>query len=393
MFGKASIGLTVAAAASAVSGFTLPNFAQFAVDSGLALSSLNSLAVLSALGNTAGSCNLSNIKFRQEWRTLSKAQRRNFIAAVNCLTTKPSILPAGLAPGSHSIFDDFTYVHMKATNEIHMTGNFLTWHRYFIHVYEAELHKCGYNGNLPYWEWGYDVNSPRDSPVFDGSDTSLGSDGQAINHPGLIMQVPTSPVPVEFPPGTGGGCVQTGPFSNLTIHLGPVVLPEYGTPDIVFNPTPELDNPRCLKRDLNPGVAKKWTTFRNTTELILGSANIFEFSTEMSGDPRGSTNLMGVHGGGHFTIGGDPGGDPFVSSNDPVFWLHHAQIDRVYWIWQMLDFQNRKGVFGTNTFLDQPPSANTTIEDLLVVAPLANSVKIKDVTNTVGGSPLCYIYI
>ena len=121
MFAKASIGLAVAAAASAVSGFTLPNFAQFAVDSGLALSSLNSIAVLHALGNTAGTCNIGNIKFRQEWRTLSTAQRKNFIAAVQCLTTKPSILPAGVAPGSFSIFDDFTYVHMKATMEIHMT--------------------------------------------------------------------------------------------------------------------------------------------------------------------------------------------------------------------------------------------------------------------------------
>lgn len=272
-------------------------------------------------------------------------------------------------------------------------GNFLTWHRYFIHVYEQELQKCGYNGNLPYWEWGFDVESPRDSPVFDGSDTSLGGDGEAIPHQGLIMQLPTAPGPVQFAPGTGGGCVKTGPFSNLTLHLGPVVLPQYGSTNITFNTQPELDNPRCLKRDLNPWVAKQWTTFRNTTELILGSANIYEFSTEMNGDPRGSTNLLGVHGGGHFTIGGDPGGDAFVSSNDPAFWLHHAQIDRVYWIWQMLDFNNRKGVFGTRTFLNGPPSANTTIEDLLVVAPLGDSVKIKDVTNTVGGSPLCYIYI
>lgn len=122
MFGKASIGLAVAAAASAVSGtFTLPNFAQFAVDSGLALGSLNSLAALNALTHTGGSCNLANIKIRQEWRTLTAGQRKNFIAAVQCLTTKPSILPAGLAPGSFSVFDDFTYVHMKATNEIHMT--------------------------------------------------------------------------------------------------------------------------------------------------------------------------------------------------------------------------------------------------------------------------------
>lgn len=60
----------------------------------------------------------------------------------------------------------------------------------------------------------------------------------------------------------------------------------------------------------------------------------------------------------------------------------------------MLDFANRKNVAGTNTFFDQPPSANTTVEDLLDISPLSTTVpKIKDLMNTVGGSPLCYVYI
>lgn len=278
MFAKTT--LCLAAAATAVSGLNIPNFGQLAVDSGLALSGLNGIALLSSLGHTEGTCNIGNIKIRQEWRTLSAAQRKNFVAAVNCLTTKPSILPNGTVPGAHSIYDDFTWVHVRMTNFIHMTGNFLAWHRYFIYVYEQELQKCGYNGNLPYWEWGFDVNSPKDSPVFDGSDTSLGSDGETIVHGDLPLTFPTG-YTLTIPRGTGGGCVNRGPFTNLTIHLGPVVLPEYGTGNVVFNPTPEVDNPRCLKRDLSSWVAKQWTTFRNTTELILQSSNIREFNGEM----------------------------------------------------------------------------------------------------------------
>lgn len=53
-------------------------------------------------------------------------------------------------------------------------------------------------------------------------------------------------------------------------------------------------------------------------------------------------NALGVHGGGHFIISGDPGGDAFISPGDPAFYAHHAQIDRIYWIWQMLDFDNRQ---------------------------------------------------
>jgi len=66
MFLKTYLGLA-AAAASAVSGFNLPDFGQFAVDSGLALAGLNSIAVLNSLGNTKGSCNVGNLKVRQEW--------------------------------------------------------------------------------------------------------------------------------------------------------------------------------------------------------------------------------------------------------------------------------------------------------------------------------------
>lgn len=52
---------------------------------------------------------------------------------------------------------------------------------------------------------------------------------------------------------------------------------------------------------------------------------------------------MGVHGGGHSSIGGVGGhaADPVISPYDPAFWLTHGQLDRVYWIWQMLDLESR----------------------------------------------------
>ena len=70
MFLKTSLCLTAAAAAS-VSGFSIPDWGQFAVDSGLALTGLNSIALLNAMANTKGSCNIGNLKFRQEWYVIS----------------------------------------------------------------------------------------------------------------------------------------------------------------------------------------------------------------------------------------------------------------------------------------------------------------------------------
>jgi tyrosinase len=52
---------------------------------------------------------------------MSKAQRKQYIAAVQCMQAKPSILPAGTSAGSKSLFDDFVYVHMQSTMFIHFT--------------------------------------------------------------------------------------------------------------------------------------------------------------------------------------------------------------------------------------------------------------------------------
>jgi tyrosinase len=59
-------------------------------------------------------------------RTLSKAQRRSYIKAVQCVQSSPSILPNGTAPGSKSLFDDFVYVHMQSTPFIHFTVSLAT---------------------------------------------------------------------------------------------------------------------------------------------------------------------------------------------------------------------------------------------------------------------------
>lgn len=223
-------------------------------------------------------------------------------------------------------------------------GIFLTWHRYYTWAYEEKLRtECNYSGTIPYWEWGLDIADPAASPVFDGSETSLGGNGDFIPHEGLILTEPlNTEALIPLPAGSGGGCVTTGPFANMTVHIGPVALAQYGTTNVTSSENPLSDNARCLKRDLNAGVASRYTSFLNTTTLILENPGIERFQGIMQGDPRYVRGELGVHGGGHFTIGGDPGADPFISSGDPAFFLHHSQIDRVYWIWQMLDLKNRK---------------------------------------------------
>ena len=69
-------------------------------------------------------------------------------------------------------------------------------------------------------------------------------------------------------------------------------------------------------------------------------------------------------------------------------------IDRTWWIWQMLDPSNRiNQVSGTDTFLNIPPSANTTLDTPIDLGYAAGpAVTVRDLVSTTAG-PFCYIYL
>lgn len=95
------------------------------------------------------SCTLSNAHSRKEWDDLRPVEKKEYIKAVRCLQTLPSKSGPSV-PGARSRYDDFVAVHMDgsgANYTIHNTGNFLTWHRYFLWAYEEALrNECSYSG-------------------------------------------------------------------------------------------------------------------------------------------------------------------------------------------------------------------------------------------------------
>ena len=101
-------------------------------------------------GFPSKSCTLQNAAVRQEWGNFTHQERTNYINAVLCLASKPSITPRSQVPGARSRYDDFVATHMNQTLNIHATGNFLSWHRYFVWTYEKALREeCGYRGYQP----------------------------------------------------------------------------------------------------------------------------------------------------------------------------------------------------------------------------------------------------
>lgn len=173
-------------------------------------------------------------------------------------------------------------------------------------------------GVMPYRDWALDADAPQDSPLFNGDAYSLGSNGKFV--PGrddtwLAQQ------DIVYPPGTGGGCVQSGPFKNYTVNLGPLDLPNSDNVDSSYE-----WNPRCLERDINPFFSQLYNTYQNVTELLLRSIYVEDFQ-DLAQGYNSATNKFGVHGGGHWQTGGSMM-DFHSSPSDPLFYLHHAQVDK-----------------------------------------------------------------
>ncbi|OJJ96059.1 hypothetical protein ASPACDRAFT_81726 [Aspergillus aculeatus ATCC 16872] len=339
-----------------------------------------------------GTCTLDKLRVRREWRTFSKSQKKAYINSVLCLQKLPSRTPADLVPGARTRYDDFVATHINQTLEIHYTGTFLAWHRYFIYEFESALRdECGYTGDYPYWDWGADAHDMENSPVFDGSETSMSGNGAPIaDQPDVMLYLGDYPA-IDLPPGTGGGCITSGPFKDYKVNLGPAVLSlPGGNTSMAANPL--AYNPRCLKRSLTTEILSRYNTYPKIVSLILDNNDVWDFEMTMQGIP--GSGSIGVHGGGHYSMGGDPGRDVYVSPGDVAFWHHHGMIDRVWWIWQNLDRKHRQNaISGTGTFMNNPPSANTTLDTVIDIG-YANGqpIAMRDLMSTTAG-PFCYVYL
>lgn len=210
----------------------------------------------------------------------------------------------------------------------------------------------------------------------------MGGNGAFFKHNGTLAAGL-----VYVPSGTGGGCVESGFIKDLTINLGPIRPAMDGMSKPVTGTM--VHNPRCLRRDLNSYAATKWHTYENLLDVVIGkhSGGIVTFQDEFQGRP--ADGFLGLHSGGHHTIGGD-NSDNYSSIVDPAFMLHHSMVDYVYWLWQALNPDHAREVGGTI----KPRSEEqgfTKRTDALDLGTVADPLTIDGALDTLDG-PFCYIY-
>ena len=91
---------------------------------------------------------------------------------------------------------------------------------------------------------------------------------------------------------------------------------------------------------------------------------------------------------------------PAWSPNDPIFFLHHTNIDRLWWRFQTsspsrkLEYNGRKYRFNWSNPNDPLNAVVASAQDNLPMAGLAPDILVQDVMQTEGGlnGELCYKY-
>jgi tyrosinase len=174
-------------------------------------------------------------------------------------------------PG-YSKWDEWAKLHGMNFDQIHDKAHFFPWHRQFLWEVETEMRKHKPHIVMPYWDWTFDAAKPGDSIVMKST---------------------------WFGPATRG-CVQTGKFANFKVQY-----PSAG----------------CLQRQFSR--SRTWTSREELRGLISMSKNYNELVQSVRIFPHGTP---------HVTIGGHMGQGS--SPNDPLFFLHHAFVDKMWYDWQ-----------------------------------------------------------
>ncbi len=94
-------------------------------------------------------------------------------------------------------------------------------------------------------------------------------------------------------------------------------------PDWLASVLPTVHTPtRTIIVTRSPGPDSTLASIAAGAPTAMAKTNYTDFSSPING----------IHGSVHIWCGGTMS-DASVSPADPVFWLHHANLDRLWWVW------------------------------------------------------------
>lgn len=314
---------------------------------------------------------------------LTSEEKQAFVHAVQTLK---HTFPEG---SNVSIYDQFVAVHVGAMGLMydgaqgpaaghdgaHESALLLPWHRELVYRFEKALQSVDPNVTIPYWDW----TDPKGLEVI-FNDDFMGPNGQGVtlNIPvvegGSAMSLGDGQQANPNLPGSGneGGDAQgANPnIQTVSVQGGPVVSGPFtvangwiANPDLHFKSSSKETFGNQILRFLQVPPTNSYPLPKEDIEQVLAIDNYETFRPALEGffkvDSSTGQQTPGVylHNYFHSLIGGgtfdfavgrpEPLGtmtDLSSSINDPVFWLIHSNVDRLWAEWQA------KGHEGTNYY-------------------------------------------
>ncbi|MFJ8473659.1 tyrosinase family protein [Kitasatospora sp. NPDC094011] len=225
-------------------------------------------------------------RVRRNQEFLTKAEKQNYVTA---------LLEVKAAGG----YDQYTRLHIQAADNrlVHGFPSFLPWHRVFVSQLERDLRAGRPELTVPYWDWTR-ADDPKTS-VWD-----------------------------EAFMGPGGSPVTKGAFAWEPTHKWRCIGPDID-PALERNLGTDPRDPRTLPTAADVAYCNGWNIYdRYPWDRTTTSA----FRAAIEGwIPL--DRLPAMHNRVHRWVGGNMA-DFGSAPNDPVFFLHHANIDRLWAEWQ-----------------------------------------------------------
>jgi len=273
------------------------------------------------------------MRVRKSFSRMPPTGREAFLAAL--VEIKRRIANPGDPPAQQiSIYDQFVAIHL-AVQTVRLSGGppvdhahagpaFGPWHREFLIRFELELQQVDASVMLPYWDW---TDLPGNMNVI-FNELGMGPDGDdldnnrvktgyfAFDRPGTGTN--TTPLPAWWPAGFLGWRLDSRlVFPNINTALRRNLL--------AFASLAQQSHVRDTLNVPGGPVGSDAEAY----ELFIDQ---LEAGTRMHNTMH---NWFGV--GSHMR-------QPNQSPNDPMFFLHHCNCDRIWAMWQM------DGHLGTSFF-------------------------------------------
>ena len=217
----------------------------------------------------------------------------------------------------HLAMNTFTPPNQGDRNAAHRGPVFLPWHRFMLLQLEMNLQRV-LNDNtfgLPYWDWAADgqltLTGQRNSPIWaancmggSGSPVTTGPFGFDPNNPNSWR--------VRIATNANGQLIQTN--RGLRRQLGASV--------------PGLPGSNRLPRKAHTAAALTQNSY-DVAPWGVTSAGFRNLLEGWQNNPR--VRPPSLHNRVHVFVGGDM--SPSTSPNDPVFYLNHCNVDRIWEAW------------------------------------------------------------